>query len=64
MTGVDFHATFRKQIGDLKLTSYGGGSPRSLELVSGDREISLTIEECRDLRYSLDRFLERHGGEG
>lgn len=55
----DFHLNYVKEIGDIKVSSYGGGSPRWVEIKRRDDSFcTMSIEECRDLRYALDRLLE------
>jgi hypothetical protein len=57
-----YHDTFDKQIGSLRVLSYGGGAPRWVRIMRTDREDmaiqNLTMEECRDLHYSLERLLD------
>ena len=58
---MSHHDTFDKRIGTLRVLSHGGGSPRWVEIMRTDRDDvaiqNLTLEECRDLRYALDRLL-------
>jgi hypothetical protein len=53
-----FSETFDKQIGSLRVLSYGGGAPRWVRIMRTDRDgagiQNLSMEECRDLRYALD----------
>lgn len=51
---------FDKRIGRLRVLSYGGGSPRWVRITTDrddDAIQNLSVEECRDLRYALDRLL-------
>lgn len=58
----NYHETFDKQIGSLRVLSYGGGSPRWVRIMRTDRDDmaiqNLTMEEVSDLRYALDRLIE------
>jgi len=60
MTG--FNDTFDKQIGTLRVISYGGGHPRWVRIRRTDSADSagqsLSMEEARDLHYALGRLLE------
>ena len=54
-------ALIDKQIGNVRVLSYGGGAPRWVRIHRTDRDDmaihNLTMEEVRDLRYALDRLL-------
>jgi hypothetical protein len=62
MTSLSYHDTFDKQIGNIRVLSYGGGAPRWVRVHRTDRDDmaihNLSMEECRDLHYALGRLLE------
>jgi len=62
MTPATYNETFDKQIGNVRVLSYGGGSPRWVIINRTDRDDmvirNLSMEEARDLRYALDRLLD------
>jgi hypothetical protein len=62
MTPPSYHDTFDKQIGNVRVLSYGGGWPRWVRIFRTDRDDmsiqNLTMEEARDLHYALGRLLE------
>lgn len=60
MTHSRYHDTFKKEVGLIKVESYGGGSPRWVRIDYNNESstFSLSVEEVRDLHYALTRFLE------
>lgn len=60
---LGYHDTFDKQIGSLRVLSYGGGSPRWIRVSRTDRDDmaiqNLSTEEVRDLHYALGRLLDQ-----
>lgn len=60
-----YRDTFYKQIGSLRVLSYGGASPRWVKIMRTDRDDmaihNLSMEDCRDLQYALTRLLETVG---
>jgi len=65
MTPRGYADTFDKSIGNIRVLSFGGGSPRWVRIFRTDVQNmsieNLTVEEARDLHYSLGRFLNDHG---
>ncbi len=59
MTHRNYHAKFDKQIGLIRVVSYGGGEPRTADVEYENRPLyGLSMEECRDLHYALGRLLD------
>jgi hypothetical protein len=60
-TPATYHDTFDRQIGSLRVLSYGGGAPRWVRIMRTDRDDmaihNLSMEDCRDLHYALSRLL-------
>lgn len=61
---LDYHDKFDKAVNEVRVESWGGGAPRRVNIsvtLSEDDRIdlpALTLDQCRDLRYLLDRLLE------
>lgn len=55
MTDKNFHMRFDKAIGNIRVKSGGGGSPRWVTIEAPG---SLSMEEVRDLHYALSRLLD------
>lgn len=60
MTRPNFHENFDKQMNGVRVLSYGGGSPRWVRVIAGGGEMQFSVDEARDLRYALDRFLSEY----
>jgi hypothetical protein len=58
-----YHVDFNKSMGDVTVSSYGGGYPRTVTITKDRDELRMKYSEARDLHYALGRLLIEIGEE-